>query len=254
MYDQLDAQNDELLVEAVAERQRALEPERARQRAEREREARETMERMKHQQREAQRRARLAEEALPPDLRLVRWTMRHVSQPYRIKRFVLWLLGLYEQVRMFALAAAGGRVGEAEYQEREAACRDCPAQIVRRGRRYCGACNCLQWQTPTIGFAVALIGAGAATGFRWALIVPALGVVGSLLARHLSPLERKNRLRKHRCPQGRHPSTIYPDWMGFPKGGNGAGKTMVMSRGGCNSRRVRNEAGAGEVPARTEGA
>ena len=146
----------------------------------------------------------------PATIRLCLWMVylvRHVTVVGLIRgvsrllrRPVIWFLLLYLKVYGVVFAITGGRVEENEYDQRLAECAACPGRIKRpprfwtawaakkhgdppRSRLYCGPCDCPEW---------------------W-----------------MAELRRKNRWKRHYCPEERHTRTEYPEFITISPSGCG---------------------------------
>jgi len=108
---------------------------------------------------------------------VIAWLARQVNAGHpkilaRTKRFATWALYLIPRMSGFVSAVAGPRLDWLATQERNKSCDTCPRLQIRLTHRdpwqrlYCGACGCPKWP--------------------------------------LSELHWKNRLRRWRCPIGRH--------------------------------------------------
>jgi len=96
---------------------------------------------------------------------------------YRTRMLGIWWLRAIGRSPSFIWTLLGGRLPVVEAIERDKICDDCPRlvrQIVKRKgawayKRYCGGCGCPRWMFAELSF--------------------------------------KNRLRRHDCPDGRHPGS-----------------------------------------------
>lgn len=130
----------------------------------------------------------------PWSIRVCLWCVylvRHVTVVGLIRAFsrilrrpLVWFLMQYLKLYGLVSALTGGRIGGDEYEERMDECDACPGQEkTRRGKRYCGPCGCPRW--------------------------------------FMSELARKNRWRRHYCPEKRHTRTEYPKFITISPAGCG---------------------------------
>lgn len=142
------------------------------------------------------------EDAMPPgrpdgsaplSVRFCLWTVylvQHLTIPGFIKatsrairRQVVKVLLLYLKVYGFFYAISGGKVSDEEHALRMSECEACPGLVRHKGKLYCEPCGCPKW--------------------------------------FMAELHRKNRWKRHYCPEERHSATEYPDFVTVSPSGCG---------------------------------
>jgi len=111
------------------------------------------------------------------DVAIRDWTIRQISTPKRIVRWVAWWFKLPWRIGSLLWAVTGKRLDVYAVEKRNEACADCPMRydFIRRNGKvsaHCAGCNCPAWR--------------------------------------LSDLDFKNRLERWHCPQRKHEGP-YPD-------------------------------------------
>jgi len=135
----------------------------------------------------------MPDETLPTTVRWAMWgayLARNVTVVGLIRAFsrlvrrpVVWVFMLYPKLYGFVVAVTGGRVDDAEYEQRMGECRACPGLVRDGSRLYCGPCECPHW--------------------------------------FMAELHRKNRWKRHYCPEERHAATEYPRFVTISPAGCG---------------------------------